>query len=676
MAPRPEPNWSIPFRRRDPNDESNDSDSKAQVTTTIIEATDDDMIEDSKNGIPQNHTHHHHHHHHHLPSETLPLLFSSSSSSNGGSKVNNGHYLATSDPNEQQDKLHPFDDDDDNDDNNDKNEQYYYCHSKKTINGSRRRHRPPRNTPSFWIVLWTGFWLGFLVWRNSHRIPNPTIPTTTATTTSSSSTDDKEEEERLPPTTIVTTAPTIAPTITTTKSKSKSKAGNRRSCPRNFQNNKKKNTASVVIATEAQYSRPDFAARRNENLVLCEGFDDDDDDDDDAKDGTISTNTWWQADKTLFGEGNGGFAYYTPDNVIQEDGALHIRPGLFSDLGMITTQGGLSYPAEQVLMGNCTPFPACATLDLTHQNCTIAEFSGCERIGTPLVALNPVTSGRINTKGRFELQYGRLEARIRLPQGDWLWPALWMMPVNESNYGAWPDSGEFDILESKGNDPKIVGRSGAGRNMFSSCLHYSGNSWWKTRNSLSATDILEQCRNGSVPLEDCDWSTDYFTIGLYWSPTRMYTYALREGIVPGSTIQEEEEEIILWEVNATTGFGPNDYPLGSNFPPFSNEENTPNQNPNGPYVDVANPHKNAPFDQPFYIILNLSVGGEINGCPNPGYWGPDAIWCSKNNGNGGGETLPARTVFWNNKDLWYPSWEEAKEKKRDSFAVDWIKVWQ
>jgi Glycosyl hydrolases family 16 len=484
----------------------------------------------------------------------------------------------------------------------------------------------------FWIGLLAG-WLGIIgsiSCRHPHRHATPTQSSSAMS------------------------LPTMAPTLAQQQP---------RSCPLHFVNN------PGTIAT-GDHSRPDFAARLDENLVLCEGFDTATDTTA-AATMTATTARVWQADKSLFGEGNGGFAYYTPENVVHDNGALQIRPGLFQDLGMITTKGGLSYPAGDVMVGNCTPFPACATLDLTDQNCTISEFSGCERIGTPLVALNPVTSGRITTKGRFEMMYGRLEARIRLPQGDWLWPALWMMPVNESKYGVWPDSGEFDILESKGNDPNVFGRSGAGRNMFSSCLHYSGNSWWKTRNSLSAMDIIQSCRNGTVPLEECDWSTDYFTIGLYWSPTRMYTYALRESNVAGETIQEEEEEeVIIWDVNATQGFGPNDYPLGSNFPPFSNEENTLNQKPQGPYVDES-PNNNAPFDQPFYLILNLNVGGEINGCPNPGYWGPEAVWCTQAD-----PEVASRTTFWNSRDLWYPSWQEAKEKGKDAFAVDWIKVWQ
>lgn len=313
------------------------------------------------------------------------------------------------------------------------------------------------------------------------------------------------------------------------------------------------------------------------------------------------------------------------------------------------------------MTGNCKPFPGCATFDITGDNCTIKDFAGCKRIGTPLVTLNPVTSGRVTTKDRFSMVYGRIEARLKLPAGSWLWPAFWMEPVNSSFYHQWPDSGEIDIMESKGNDPKIYGYTGGGRNMYSSCLHFAGNNWWKTKSMLSASDILDVCKNGTVSIQDCDWSLDFFTIGLYWSPQRMYSYALREENVAGNVIQDE---LIIWDVNATSGFGPYDYPLGSKFPPFYNEisENTLSDDPDI-YSDIS-PNKNAPFDQPFYIILNLSIGGEINGCPNPGYWGPDAIWCQNQNASA---PQAARTAFWNAKDIWYPTWEKAKSEGREAY---------
>jgi hypothetical protein len=82
--------------------------------------------------------------------------------------------------------------------------------------------------------------------------------------------------------------------------------------------------------------------------------------------------------------------------------------------------------------------------------------------------INPVRSARLNTKGKKMIKYGRVEVLARMPQGDWLWPAIWMMP-QDSVYGEWPKSGEIDIVESRGNDARTYPM---GDNIVSSALHW------------------------------------------------------------------------------------------------------------------------------------------------------------------------------------------------------------
>jgi beta-glucanase (GH16 family) len=62
------------------------------------------------------------------------------------------------------------------------------------------------------------------------------------------------------------------------------------------------------------------------------------------------------------------------------------------------------------------------------------------------------TSARLNTSGRFTAQYGHVEARMKIPRGQGMWPAFWMLgtPVN------WPDSGEIDVMENVGFEPSTV----------------------------------------------------------------------------------------------------------------------------------------------------------------------------------------------------------------------------
>jgi beta-glucanase (GH16 family) len=65
------------------------------------------------------------------------------------------------------------------------------------------------------------------------------------------------------------------------------------------------------------------------------------------------------------------------------------------------------------------------------------------------------TSGRIETRGHFEQQYGRMEARMKIPTGQGIWPAFWMLGNNFDQVG-WPDCGEIDIMENIGNEKTMV----------------------------------------------------------------------------------------------------------------------------------------------------------------------------------------------------------------------------
>jgi beta-glucanase (GH16 family) len=65
------------------------------------------------------------------------------------------------------------------------------------------------------------------------------------------------------------------------------------------------------------------------------------------------------------------------------------------------------------------------------------------------------TSARLKTLGKFSVTYGRIEARIKIPRGQGVWPAFWMLGSNIDQVG-WPDSGEIDIMENIGREPAVV----------------------------------------------------------------------------------------------------------------------------------------------------------------------------------------------------------------------------
>lgn len=75
------------------------------------------------------------------------------------------------------------------------------------------------------------------------------------------------------------------------------------------------------------------------------------------------------------------------------------------------------------------------------------------------------TSARIKTQDKFEFTYGKVEVRAKLPVGGGTWPAAWMLGANFPEVG-WPNCGEIDIMEHKGNEPGVIHGT----------LHYPGNS--------------------------------------------------------------------------------------------------------------------------------------------------------------------------------------------------------
>ncbi|MGW5198200.1 lectin [Streptomyces spiralis] len=65
------------------------------------------------------------------------------------------------------------------------------------------------------------------------------------------------------------------------------------------------------------------------------------------------------------------------------------------------------------------------------------------------------TSARLNTSGKFAAQYGHVEARMKIPRGQGMWPAFWMLGTDIGQVG-WPNSGEIDVMENVGFEPSTV----------------------------------------------------------------------------------------------------------------------------------------------------------------------------------------------------------------------------
>jgi hypothetical protein len=108
------------------------------------------------------------------------------------------------------------------------------------------------------------------------------------------------------------------------------------------------------------------------------------------------------------------------------------------------------------------------------------------------------TSARINTRDRFAFRHGRIEARIRLPGGQGIWPAFWMLP-QEDVYGTWAASGEIDIVEA-------VNLGGAGGNTVFGTIHHGG-------------EFPSNVSSGNDYLVPTDATTGFHTYALEWDST-------------------------------------------------------------------------------------------------------------------------------------------------------------
>ncbi|GGN73451.1 hydrolase [Actinoplanes lobatus] len=151
------------------------------------------------------------------------------------------------------------------------------------------------------------------------------------------------------------------------------------------------------------------------------------------------------------------------------------------------------------------------------------------------------TSGRILTSGKFTQKYGRFEASIKVPKGQGIWPAFWMLGDNLGSVG-WPQSGEIDIMENVGKEPnKLYGTvHGPG---------YSGGA------SIGGSRTL------GAPLGDA-----FHSYAVEWSPN-----------------------LIVWYLDGAEYFRVTPASLGGNQ-----------------WV----------FDHPFFMILNVAVGGNWPGSPD------------------------------------------------------------
>jgi beta-glucanase (GH16 family) len=154
------------------------------------------------------------------------------------------------------------------------------------------------------------------------------------------------------------------------------------------------------------------------------------------------------------------------------------------------------------------------------------------------------TSARIKTQGKYALTYGKIEARMKIPFGQGIWPAFWMLGDDIDAVG-WPKCGEIDVMENIGKEPSIVHGTVHGPQYF-------GKDGISSQYSLPA----------GKPLSD-----DFHVYAVLWSPDSIK---------------------FLLDGAAYATVTPASLPKGAQWV----------------------------FDHPFFLLLNLAVGGDWPGAPD------------------------------------------------------------
>lgn len=211
------------------------------------------------------------------------------------------------------------------------------------------------------------------------------------------------------------------------------------------------------------------------------------------------------SDPNTFGWGNNEAEYYTDDadNIYVDDGSLH-------------------------LIAKYDPYTFTCT-DAAQTKVT-ADYS----------------SGKIISKDKVSFTYGRIDFRAKLPAGQGVWPALWLLP-NDDSYGTWAASGEIDVMEARGRVP----------NSTCGTIHYGG-TW--PNNTYTGTDYI-------FP-EGSTFDDGYHVYSLIW-----------------------EKDNLTWYVD------------GEFFQYIPKEQ----------WYSAGSDSDTAPFDQDFYIIMNVAIGGWFDG---------------------------------------------------------------
>ncbi|KZV74223.1 glycoside hydrolase family 16 protein [Peniophora sp. CONT] len=327
----------------------------------------------------------------------------------------------------------------------------------------------------------------------------------------------------------------------------------------------------------------------------------------------------WTRDVELGGFGNNEFEMTTnsANNLFVKNNQLYIMPTLTT----ADADAGISY--QGLFDGAQYDVHGCTATSQT--NCTVSSSNSS---GT---TIPPVMSARISTKNYTNgaIKYGKVEVIAKNPKGDWLWPAIWMLP-KDSPYGEWPMSGEIDIMEARGNG---LDYGAQGANVVRSSLT------WGPMESLTKRAY------GWQTMKRKTYAEDFHTYTLEWTGDFMKAY-----------VDSRLKAMIDFK---TTGSGGKSFWTRGDFPKTAQNGSSEVVVPN-PY-DGHSPM--APFDTEFYLIMNVAAGGTSG-------WFPDGVsdkpWID-------GSSTAIRSFAEKQAD-WSATWPSSEDDR--AMRVKSVKMWK
>ena len=254
----------------------------------------------------------------------------------------------------------------------------------------------------------------------------------------------------------------------------------------------------------------------------------------------------------------------------------------------------------------------------------------------------PIASARIHTKSKKSLRFGRIFIRAKLPTGDWLHPRIYLLPESDDPYGSFPASGFIDILNARGND---MNYDAQGANFVRAAVGYGP--LLTVQNQIFGW--VGRKRGGL-------FGEQFHDFVLEWDEKFIRVYVDKR--------TQPMLEIPIGPISSNPFASPSSFYFPSsksiNKPSFWDKASFPKTVHNstdgisGTEIVLPNPYQNAsyaaPFDQKFYLVLDLGVGGTKQG------WFPDGVggkpWLDGQSGEA------AMRSFERDRERWLTTWPE------------------